>query len=648
LGLSVSSPYAAPVGDRGKAAVEPAPGAWAVYVTIAMSGMCALGAEVVWTRLLSLMLGGTVYTFSIILAVFLIGLGIGSSIGSLVARATTRPRLALGACQLLLTAAIAWAAFLMSEVLPNWPLNLSLPFSPWVIFQMDMSRCVWAILPAASLWGASFPLALAAVAGRGQDPGRLVGGVYAANTLGAIVGALVFSLVVIGTWGTQQAERLLIELSAVAGLVTLTSLLWPASTGAELKEPPLGVGGAVVTVASLAAAAFLAFGVPKMAWAGAGYEEFRSSVNEFYGGVPETPWRLVAYGRNLLSRDWDAQKLYMGEGMNSSVAVSELPGGVRSFHVSGKIEASSLPQDMRLQRMLGHVPALFHPKPRSVLIVGCGAGVTAGSFLVHPEVEKVVICEIEPLIPHVVAQYFGQENYHVVDGIENENPHRVNGKEVKVVFDDARHYVLTTRDKFDIITSDPIHPWVKGAATLYTQEYFELCKQHLNPGGLVTQWVPLYESNLDTVKSEVATFFEVFPTGTVWGNTIDNKGYDVVVLGQAEPMRFDVDALEQRLQRGDHADVARSLREVGYASAVDLLTTYGGRGPDLKRWMEHAQINRDSNLRLQYLAGLGLNSYKDAYIYDDMLVYRKYPEDLFIASPERRAALEKAFDRRLR
>src|SRR5204863_4853691 len=127
---------------------------------------------------------------------------------------------------------------------------------------------------------------------------------------------------------------------------------------------------------------------------------------------------------------------------------------------------------------------------------------------------------------------------------------------------------------------------------------------------------------------------------------IDNKGYDVVVLGQAEPMRIDVDALEQRLQRADHADVARSLREVGYASAVDLLTTYGGQAPDLKRWMEHAQINRDSNLRLQYLAGLGLNSYKDAYIYDDMLVYRKYPEELFIASPERRAALEKAFGRR--
>src|SRR5439155_1581979 len=123
----------------------------------------------------------------------------------------------------------------------------------------------------------------------------------------------------------------------------------------------------------------------------------------------------------------------------------------------------------------------------------------------------------------------------------------------EVVYDDARHYILTTHDRYDVITSDPIHPWVKGAATLYTKEYFEMCKRHLNPGGLVTQWVPLYESNLETVKSEIATFFEVFPNGTVWSNDINGKGYDLVLLGQAEPMRIDIDRLQERLQREDHA-----------------------------------------------------------------------------------------------
>ena len=122
--------------------------------------------------------------------------------------------------------------------------------------------------------------------------------------------------------------------------------------------------------------------------------------------------------------------------------------------------------------------------------------------MLHPDVERIVLCEIEPLIPKVAAGFFAKENYNVL-----------HDPRVQVVYDDARHYILTTQEKFDVITSDPIHPWVKGSATLYTKEYFELCKRHLNPGGLVTQWVPLYESSADVVKSEMATFFAAFPHG---------------------------------------------------------------------------------------------------------------------------------------
>jgi spermidine synthase len=317
--------------------------------------------------------------------------------------------------------------------------------------------------------------------------------------------------------------------------------------------------------------------------------------------------------------------------MNSSVAVTELNSGVRNFHVSGKVEASSEPQDMRLQRMLGHIPALLHPKPRSVLVVGCGAGVTAGSFVLHPDVEKVLICEIEPLIPQKVAPYFGPQNYNVVN-----DPH------VTVHYDDARHYILTTEDKYDIITSDPIHPWVKGAATLYSKEYFELCKKHLNPGGLITQWVPLYESNVEAVKSEIATFFEVFPNGVIWNNDNGGVGYDIVLMGQVEPMKIDVDALQKRLDQPSYEKVVASLNETGFGSAVSLLSTYGGQASDLTPWMKDAQINQDSNLRLQYLAGLGLNSLKGGSIGDEILKYRKFSETLFVATGEKRDELRQA------
>src|SRR5262249_12896237 len=151
------------------------------------------------------------------------------------------------------------------------------------------------------------------------------------------------------------------------------------------------------------------------------------------------------------------------------------------------------------------------------------------------------------------------------------------------------------------------HPWVKGAATLYTKEYFELVKKRLNAGGGVTPWVPLYESNSAVVKSEVATFFAVFPGGTIWGNDINGKGYDVGLVGRTDETSIDVRDLQLRLDQPDHARVAKSLREVSLGSAVEMLATYAGRATDLKPWLKGADINSDRNLRLQYLAGKGVN-----------------------------------------
>ena len=192
-----------------------------VYIAIALSGLTALGSEVVWTRMLSLLFGATTYTFSLILAVFLVGLGIGSSLGSAMARNLSNPRIALGWCQLGLCVCLAWAAYATSVSLPYWPINPSISTSLMFNFQLDLMRAIWVMLPGAILWGASFPLALASVAGPGQDSGRLVGGVYAANTVGAIVGAVVVSLVLVGTVGSQTTQQVLIGVAAMSGLLML-------------------------------------------------------------------------------------------------------------------------------------------------------------------------------------------------------------------------------------------------------------------------------------------------------------------------------------------------------------------------------------------------------------------------------------------
>ena len=226
-----------------------------VLVTIALSGATALGAEVVWTRLLTLLLGATTYTFSLILAAVLVGLGIGSSAGAFFARTVRDARRALGWCQVGIVVCIAWAAWCETRAMPYWPINPSLSSNAWLQFQIDFVRCVVTVLPAALLWGASFPLALAAAAPDERDAGRLVGVVYAANTLGAILGALVFSLFLVGSIGTQQSQRVLMVLAAIAGLIMLVP-----SRGSDSDEESesWGMRGLAAGVGTVVLTAFLA------------------------------------------------------------------------------------------------------------------------------------------------------------------------------------------------------------------------------------------------------------------------------------------------------------------------------------------------------------------------------------------------------
>lgn len=559
-----------------------------ILIAIGLSGFAALGSEVVWTRLMALMLGATTYTFSIILAVFLAALGLGSALGSYVARHTPQARRLFGVCQVGAALGIAWTAHAIANQLPFWPINPSITFTAAYVFQLDLARALWALAPAPFFWGASFPLAVAAAAERGQDPGALIGRVYAANTVGAILGALLFGVVAVPAFGTQNAQRVLIVFAALAALVLFAPALVRMKLGVAASAS-IGVVVAMLLVA----------------------------------GVDGIPPVLVAYGRYAPTYD-PPVALYVGEGRNSSIAVTELSDGTLNMHVSGKVVASTEPQDMRLQGMLGHLTALMHDDPKSVLIVGFGAGVTAGTFVTHPGIERIVIAEIEPLIVGESSAYFRDVNNDVLSD-----------PRVEVVFDDARHFLLTTDETFDLITSDPIHPWMKGAAALYSEEYFELAGDHLNDGGVITQWVPLYESNTEAVKSEMATFFRAFPDGRVWGNTYDGGGYDVVMLARKGGLHVNVDDFVDRLLTPAYRRVSVDLSTVGFTRTTDLLSTYAGSAADLTGWLADAEVNRDRSLRLMYLAGLGLNLYTASAIYSEMLEFRSFPEGLFSGTPGR-------------
>jgi spermidine synthase len=577
-----------PVTDSETVEAPRGPRDWPVIIAIFCSGAAALGSEVVWTRLMGLMFGATVYSFSIILAVFLAGLAIGTAVASSLVK-RVEPRTALGWCQILAALGIAWAAYAIAFHLPYWPVDPLLSQAPRYTFEIDMVRSVFAILPPALFWGAAFPLAFGA-GSAGSDPGRTVGGLYAANTLGAIAGALAVSIVLVPWMGTLGSQRLMLGIAVFGGLVMLVPPLlkedrWEGSAGMTFTLVALGV----------------------LAW-----------------GMGPVPGELIAYGRRIASEMGYSTILYTGEGRNTSIAISRWnANGARQFHVAGKVEASSLGVDMRLQRMLGHIPALMHPNPQSVLIVGFGAGVTAGSFTRYPTIKHIVICELEPLIPPTTTKWFPEENYRVAED-----------KRTEIHYDDARHFVLTTPEKFDIITSDPIHPFVKGSAALYSEEYFEMVKAHLNEGGIVTQWVPLYESDAASVKSEIATFFKVFPGGMVFANTNAGAGYDVVLVGQKNNKPIDIDAINAKLASAGYAPVVVSLNNAAIPSALSLFGTYAGSDADLKPWLADAAINHDYDMRLQYLAGLALNGDHADEIYRQMVALARPPRNAFTGKPE--------------
>lgn len=607
FGLARFTAPAPAVEASSEPAVAPLPRAWLIHIAIALSGVTALGAEVLWTRQFWLLLGGTTYTFSIILAVFLVGIGLGSAGGSLVARRATSPRHALGVAQLLVIAAVAWCAWNLACSLPYLPINPALASSPWFQFQIDLMRCLWAVLPAACAWGASFPLALSALASRGLDSGRLVGRVYAANTAGAIVGALGMSLVVIGWLGTQVAERVLLGLAAAAAVAAFGS-----ATVRGKRRFGYEQGALVGSLVAVAAASL------------------------FMWQVPPIPSHLVAHGRtSAVSLKAEETYLFVGEGLSSSLAVVKSPDGTVSYHNAGKVQASTRPEDMRLQRMLGHLTTLIPERPQSVLVIACGAGVTAGAVSVDPRVERLTIAEIEPLVPTAAARYFGEYNHDVITN-----------RKTRVEIDDARHFLNTTRETFDAITSDPFDPWVKGAAALYTEEFWSTVKQRLNPGGVATVFVQLYQAGTPAVKSEIATFFKVFPDGVLFANTWQGEGYDVVLVGQRDPKPLDIDKMSALLEQPGFSQVKSSLAELGFDSAVTLLATYGSRAQDLAPWLVDAELNRDRDLRLQFLAGFDLNSSDAVRTYRGIRRYRRYPDGLFVGSPQHVAQLRAAIKRR--
>ena len=331
-----------------------------------------------------------------------------------------------------------------------------------------------------------------------------LGLVYAVNTLGAILGALLAGFALIPWLGLHDTIRVVAVLTAVAG--------------------------AAIAVVARPSTSWLALGLAVVVCAGAWVVPSWNPLLLSSGAYKYAP---SLRGPDLETALTAGELPYYREGSTGTVAVRRL-AGTMSLSIDGKVDASDA-ADMLTQRMLAHVPLLLHPAPKKAAILGLGSGVTLGSALTHG-LERAVVLEISPEVVEA-SRFFEAANHRAL-----QNP------ATRLVVGDGRTHLLLGDEQYDVIVSEPSNPWMAGIASLFTQEFFEVAKSRLAPGGVLCQWAHTYDISDADLRSIVATFLSVFPNGTLWlvGEA------DVLLIGSTEP--FD------RPRRGHRGRVAAAGR----------------------------------------------------------------------------------------
>lgn len=534
----------------------------------AISGFCALGYEVLWTRMLTLVVGTSVHSFAIMLVAFLTGIGLGSHAFGALSRirpdraGPRRDAVTFGATQVAIGVSAVAVTILMRDLpataqrVQNLLVGASgEEFAGRLVASAGVAFA-YMFVPAFFM-GAAFPAA-GAVWSAGRDgAGRAVGRLLTANTLGAVLGSAVTGFVLIALFRIERSLHMLVVLNVAAGLGIAASAVLPRRV--------------VAVIPALAAAILVARGASPT-WGRAWDKRYFATYTNNARNV-ETP-------EQARERLKDVDVLYYHEGVNETVSVIRPKGSIQTFIVNGRPEASNALMDMAVQRTLGHLPMLLHPDPRRVFVLGTGTGMTLGATSIHPEVERLVLGEIEEGMLGV-GRTFARWNSNVLD-----NP------KLKVVLNDGRNFLATTREQFDVISTDPIHPWSGGAGYLYTREFFDSAAERLAPGGIACQWLPLYELSVHEVKTVVRTFATSFRHVMVWVTY-----YDAVLVGSNDPIVVDEAALARRMS---FAPIREDLAPIQMSTAEDLLSFFVMGTSGARAFGRAGDLNTDDNLVLEF------------------------------------------------
>ena len=511
-------------------------------VLLGLTAFASLLNEIAWTRVLVMIVGGSTYAFTLVLLVFLLGIGLGSVM--VARRSMPRPDTAASAALAQgITGIGAAALFLFFGVLPSYIIAVfQIPNMSAASRLGLMGVAVGAVvlIPAIGM-GMSFPL-LADLAARSRRARSAdVGAAYALNTAGSILGAVLTGFVLVVALGTQATLRVGLVINALAAL-TLAALAARGIAEASADDRRLRVrvlAGGILGMLALVAA------ISAPGW---------STRLIDLGPTIYARQRMDKAERQRFLEHRGTRQLAFREGPNATVSVWEGETG-RSLRVNGKVDASDR-GDMDTQIMIGLAPLVAHPRAQSAFLIGQGIGVTTHVLASAPGMQRVKMVEIEPAVLQMDSLF------RAVNDSVLARPN------VEAVVDDARSALQLDRTRYDVIVSEPSNPWVAGIATLYTPEFFRIARSRLADDGIFCQWIQLYQLPLPIVAGIVRSLREVFPHVNVWfGGTSD-----LVVLASGRPISYDRQRVAQLLGPGGQ------LRELGHEwLSIDAPDQYFGR-----------------------------------------------------------------------
>ena len=542
--LIVQRRYPTPLTTPSSTPPSPARLAMVLY---AIAGGVALGYEVVWSQSIVQFMSTRTYAFAVVLATYLTGLFIGSS---LMARRVDRLRDPWGIFALLIAGA-GLVALLEVALLGRWLIllqtrgeTLVLALGTSALVGMSTRFAVAALcivfIPTLLL-GAAFPVALRLCVGPDRV-GRDVGAVVAFNTLGGIVGVALCGFVLIPLLGLVRTLGLLAIIAAGVGYVAVRQ-------GHGVKK------GHRQGVIALSLAALL------VAWL--------------------TPVERIA---DLLPGARNAELAFYEEGRGGTVAVVTQGKGERTFHrlyIQGVSNTGDAMPSLRYMRIQALLPLLIHNgEPRSAMVIGFGTGITAGALLSYPGLEQRVVAELLPSVVKASSLFKGNFDAAANPGLQ-------------VRLRDGRQELLRSDQRYDLITLEPPPPSASGVVNLYSRDFYQLAAQRLEPLGIVAQWLPLPTQNIDDSRSLVRSFLDVFPYATLW----TSEFHEMLLVGSLQPIELDAARINARFEQ---PGVRSALQDVGVASAAALLATWVTDRQGLERFAADAPAVTDDQPRIEY------------------------------------------------